>query len=450
MTEIQVPKDVQNMIEQLENKGYTAYIVGGCVRDAIMGKPPHDYDICTSATPDEMKEVFKEYDVIETGLKHGTLTVKGEDDFYEITTYRIDTEYKDNRHPDKVIFVDDIEKDLARRDFTINAMAYNKKTGLIDPFGGEKDIRDRVIRCVGNPDKRFNEDGLRIMRAIRFASVCKFNIDKDTENSIHKNKNLLNNISQERITSEFCKMLITADFNLLNNYKDIIGEIIPEMKQTFDFEQYNYHHLYNVYEHIIHSVDNAPNNLIIRLSLFFHDIGKPSCFSLDENGVGHFYSHSKASKEITEKVMREMKFDNKSVKTVCELVGNHDIIPTDSKKFVRKMLNKLGKEQTERLLTVEECDKKAQTINKDSLETFRIITNVREKINEVIEEENCFSLKDLAINGNDLKNIGIKEGKEIGIILNLLLENVLENPENNSREKLLKIAENLKEKIEER
>lgn len=450
MIKIQVPRDVQNMIEQLENKGYTAYIVGGCVRDAIMGKSPHDYDICTSATPDEMKEVFKEYDVIETGLKHGTLTVKGEDDFYEITTYRIDTEYKDNRHPDKVIFVDDIEKDLARRDFTINAMAYNKKTGLIDPFGGEKDVKDKIIRCVGNPDKRFNEDGLRIMRAIRFASVCGFSINKDTENSIHKNKSLLNNISQERITSEFCKMLTTADFNLLNNYKDIIGEIIPEMKQTFDFEQYNYHHLYNVYEHIIHSVDSAPNDLIIRLSLFFHDIGKPSCFSLDENGVGHFYSHSKASEEITEKVMREMKFDNKSIKTVCELVGNHDIIPTDSKKFVRKMLNKLGKEQTERLLMIEECDKKAQTVNKDSLETFRIITNVREKINEVIEEENCFSLKDLAINGNDLKNIGIKEGKEIGIILNLLLENVLENPENNSREKLLKIAENLKEKIEER
>ena len=438
---INVPEDVQDVISQLEDAGYTAYIVGGCVRDAVMGKQPHDYDICTSATPEEMMRVFSDRDVIETGLKHGTITVKGMDDFYEVTTYRIDGEYLDGRHPESVQFVDNIEADLARRDFTINAMAYNSKTGFIDPFGGIEDIQKKIIRCVGNPDKRFNEDALRIMRAVRFSAVCDFKIEDETKQSMFRNKNLLEQVSAERKTSEFCKMLRVAKFDLLNDYKDIFATFIPELKDSFYFNQNNWHHKYDVYEHMMHSVDLAPNDLLIRLSLFFHDIGKPSVYTEDEKGIGHFYGHPSVSEEMTEKIMRRMKFDTNSIKKVTELVSAHDIEPSDSLKFTRKMLNRFGEEQLRRLIVIEECDKGAQTENKDSIQSLRNLKIVRENIDKVLQEKECFSIKDLALNGNDLKEIGIQPGIFMGKILNHLLEKVMENPKDNNKETLNKFVD---------
>lgn len=447
---INIPEDVQSVLSQLENAGFSAYIVGGCVRDAVMGKKPHDYDICTSATPEEMMRVFSDRDIIETGLQHGTITVKGMDDFYEVTTYRIDGEYLDGRHPETVQFTDNIESDLARRDFTVNAMAYNEKTGFIDPFGGIEDINNKVIRCVGNPDKRFNEDALRIMRAIRFSAVCDFKIEENTKQSMLRNKNLLVNISAERKTSEFCKMLRVAKFDLLNTYKDIFATFIPEIKDTFYFNQNNYHHKYDVYEHMMHSVDFSPNDLIIRLALFFHDIGKPSVYTEDENGVGHFYGHPSVSEEMTEKIMRRMKFDTSSIKKVTELVSAHDIEPSDTLKFARKMLNRFDEEQLQRLIIVEQCDKQAQTINKDSIKSLKNLEILKENINKALEEEQCFSIKDLVIDGNDLKNMGIKEGILIGKTLKYLLDKVLENPENNNKEQLTYfVNEFLKEKENE-
>jgi tRNA nucleotidyltransferase (CCA-adding enzyme) len=444
--EINVPKDVQNIIEKLEEKGFSAYIVGGCVRDAVMGKKPHDYDICTSALPEEVHEIFKERNIIDTGLQHGTVTVGGKDDYYEITTYRIDGEYSDNRRPSEVKFVDNIKLDLARRDFTMNAMAYNQKTGLYDPFGGLSDIENKTIKCVGEPDERFKEDALRIMRAVRFASVCGFKIDYDTKVAMFNNKKLLNNVSEERKNVEFCKMLVNADFDLLNNYKDIFATFIPELKETFYFNQNNYHHKYDVYEHMMHAVANAPKELTTRLALFFHDIGKPASYTEDEKGVGHFFGHANVSENITRRVMSRMKFDNSTINNVCELVKYHDLEINGSLKSARKLLNKMSLAQAERLISVQTCDKKAQTVNPHSKETLKNIELLRKNLEIVINEKQCFSLRDLAINGNDLKSIGFKEGKEIGLMLNQLLDVVLEDPSKNNKEILTQLVFELKNK----
>lgn len=447
---IYVPSDVKTIITELEKSGFTAYIVGGCVRDAIMGKTPHDYDICTSALPEDMMNVFKHRNIIETGLQHGTITVKGNDDFYEVTTYRIDGEYTDGRHPDGVTFVDNIEADLARRDFTINAMAYNPRTGFIDPFNGVEDIKNKTIRCVGNPDKRFQEDALRIMRAVRFSSVCDFSIEQNTKKAMLRNKDLLTAVSAERKTSEFCKMLTYANFDLLNTYKDIFATFIPELKNTFYFNQNNWHHKYDVYEHMMHSVACAPNDLIIRLALFFHDIGKPSVYTEDAKGIGHFYGHPAVSEEMSDVIMRRMKFDTHTLKSVKELVLHHDVEPSVSLKFTRKTLNQLGEEQLRRLIVVERCDKLAQTENIHSVKTLHNLEILEKNIDIVLSEKQCFSIRDLAINGNDLKNMGIQEGVLIGKTLNHLLDKVMENPENNKKEILEDFAKKYTENIYER
>jgi tRNA nucleotidyltransferase (CCA-adding enzyme) len=444
MNKIKMPSDVIEIIEELENAGHTAYIVGGCVRDAIMNKEPHDYDICTSALPDDMHRIFANRKIIDTGLKHGTITVAGAEDFYEVTTYRIDGEYKDNRRPEEVIFVDNIEQDLARRDFTMNAIAYNHKTGIVDPYNGIEDISKGIIRCVGEADKRFKEDALRIMRAVRFASVLNFKIEPDTKIAMFNNKKLLKNVSEERKTSEFCKTILNANFDLLNTYKDIFATFIPEIKDCFYFEQHNYHHKYNVYEHIAHSVAEAPMNLTVKLALFFHDIGKPKTFSMGEDKVGHFYGHAKVSAEITEEILRRMKFDNNTIKDVCELVSSHDIVVSKELKFAKKLIGKMGEKQIENLITVQECDKKAQTINEHSKETFENLIVLKENIQKILSEEQCYSLKDLSINGKDIIELGFKEGKEIGEMLQYLLDIVIENPDENNREKLMEIVKNKK------
>ena len=435
-----IPHDVRDILSELEKAGYSAYIVGGAVRDAVMGKVPHDYDICTSATPEEMKTVFQHRNVIETGLKHGTLTVVGKENHYEVTTYRIDGDYGDSRHPEQVIFVDNIEEDLARRDFTVNAMAYNEKTGLIDPFGGVSDVENKIIRAVGDPDKRFTEDALRIMRAVRFSAVCGFAIEEHTKNAMFRHKELLKNVSEERKNIEFCKMLVMTDAALLLTYKEIFSTFIPEIEPTFDFDQHNFHHQYDVYEHIARAVSYAPHDLIIRLSLFFHDVGKPETYTMDENGVGHFYDHAKVSRSITENVMKRMKFDNHSIRLVTELVESHGIVPSDSQKYARKLLNRFGEEQVKRLLTVARCDVLAQADYDGRASVFEKQNALEKNIEDAIAKQQCFSVKDLAVNGNDIKALGIREGKEIGRILGLLLDAVLENPENNQKKILLRLV----------
>jgi tRNA nucleotidyltransferase (CCA-adding enzyme) len=447
-TKLFIPDDAQEIIEKLEKAGHSAYIVGGCVRDAVLGNAPHDYDLCTSATPEQMKDILKDHTTYDTGLKHGTITVAGDSDMYEVTTYRIDGEYEDNRHPTSVQFVDKVELDLSRRDFTMNAMAYNHESGLVDPYGGLVDIKNKLIRCVGNANDRFQEDALRILRAIRFASRFGFDIEAETEKAIHKNKHLLVNVSEERKTSEFCKILTNADANLLMKYRDVFAEFIPEIKPMFDFNQRTRWHKYDVYAHTVHAVEHAPkDDLVVRLTMFFHDIGKPETFTIDDKGNGHFYGHPLISEEITEKVMRRMKFDNATLKSVLQLVENHDNRVSVSEKGARKLLRDFGEEQAKRLLIVQECDKSAQADIADVQKGFDEINEIRQHLDEAIKTNACCTLKDLAINGNDLMGLGMK-GVIIGKTLNKLLDIVIKSPSRNEKETLLKMAPGIAKDIE--
>ncbi len=434
------PFEVSALIGKLEQNGYTAYVVGGAVRDHVMGKTPHDYDICTSALPEEMKAVFADKTVIETGLRHGTLTVVGTEEQYEITTYRIDGEYDDNRHPRVVQFVDRIEDDLARRDFTVNAMAYNKRTGLVDPFGGCEDVKKRIIRCVGDPEKRLTEDALRILRGVRFAVKCGFTIEKNTEKAMFLHKDLLKNVSAERQNAEFSRLLPTIALPELLRYKDIFAVFMPEIIPMFGFDQKNFHHAYDVFEHSMRAVASAPKDLIIRLALFFHDIGKPSVFTVDENGVGHFYDHARAGAEMTETILRRLKYDNNTVREVTELVEAHGLVPHESPRFARRLLAKYGEKQTARLIEIARADAMAQAYYEGKEAHFRKLDNLSETIKAVLASRDCLTVKSLAINGNDLKNLGVEEGKEIGTLLNSLLDAVLEDPEQNTKEALTALA----------
>ena len=437
---IYVPRDVQNIIDKIEEHGHSAYIVGGCVRDSIMGRTPHDYDICTSALPDEVLSIFSDRKVIETGLKHGTVTVQGDADYYEVTTYRIDGEYSDGRHPDEVKFVDDVVKDLSRRDFTINAMAYNTRTGLMDPFNGYDDIKNGLIRCVGNPVNRFNEDALRIMRAVRFAATCGFKIHKDTHDAMLNLRHLLVNVSEERKTTEFNKMIICANADLLMTYRDVFATFIPELQATFDFAQNNHHHIYDVYAHTVHAVANAPSDIYVRLALMFHDIAKPLVYVEDENRVGHFYGHAEESAKMTIDILKRMRMDNDTIAIVSQLVNMHDVNVSDSLKFTRRMLSKLGEIQFHRLVEVSRADKLAQSDNCDRNETLRVLDVIKNNIETIKTNNEVFTLKNLAVNGHDLISIGITDGKLIGKTLNCLLDIVLAEPEKNVKEVLIELA----------
>lgn len=438
---INIPSDANELIHTLQNHGNSAYVVGGCVRDSIIGRQIHDWDICTSATPDEMLEIFKDKKVIETGLKHGTITVVVKVESYELTTFRIDGKYSDSRRPDSVIFTSSLIEDLKRRDFTINAMAYNDDEGLIDPFGGLEDIEYKKIQCVGSAKDRFGEDALRILRAIRFASQLEFVMTPETSYEINKQYKNLKNISIERINSEFCKIAASRDFCVeMVLYKDVFALFIPELKDMFEFQQNNPYHDYDVYSHTVHSIEHCKSdNLAVRLAVFFHDIGKPHSFQDGEDGIRHFKGHGKVSADITDNIMKRLKFDNETRNNVVELVYYHDATFEVGKKYVRRWINKIGVEQFRRLLEVRKADILGQ---KESYEQYRInkVNNIKQILEEVLREETCFTLKDLAVNGNDLMSIGYKENKELGNTLNELLRLVIDEECPNKKEKLLEVA----------
>lgn len=439
-----IPLGAKFIIEKLNNFGHVAYLVGGCVRDMIMNKEPHDWDICTSALPKDIVEIFN--DTIPTGIKHGTITVKEEDGQYEVTTFRIDGSYSDGRRPDKVTFTSDIVKDLSRRDFTINAIAYNPLTDeLIDPFKGCRDISVKIIRAVGDPIDRFNEDKLRILRAIRFACQFDFLIDKKIVNAIKNNFNreeTYNCISNERICSEFIKIFSSEHCWRLFNYPDVLLNIIPEFKECYMFNQNNPYHTLNLYDHIQHSLLCA-NNLTERLALIFHDIGKPKCKTEQRISnniiISHYYGHAKISSEMARNIMTRLRFDSKIINDVCDLIFYHDSQIVATKPSIKKWLNKLGKDKFSYLLDVKFCDITAQNpIFFD--ERSKNIIDIKNILEEIENEDSCFSLKDLAINGNDLINNGFTQGKQIGDLLNHLLNLVIENPEKNNKDTLLNLA----------
>ena len=441
---INIPADVNELIHNLQNNGHSAYIVGGCVRDSILGRTPHDYDICTSATPSEMLEIFKDKKIIETGLQHGTVTVVVNGEPYEITTYRIDGIYSDNRRPDTVTFTDKLVEDLRRRDFTINAMAYNDEEGLIDPFNGMEDIKYKKISCVGFSEDRFGEDALRILRAIRFAAQLEFTIMPGTDREIHKQYKNLENISIERINSEFCKIASSDDFCVeLLLYKDVFSLFIPELKDMFDFPQNNPWHIWDVFGHTIHAVEYCDSDdLVVRLAVFFHDFGKPHSYQDGEDGIRHFKGHGKVSADMTDSIMKRLRFDNETRNNVVELVYYHDATFEVGKKYVKRWLNKIGEKQFRRLLQVKKADNKAQNLELSS-DRIKELSEIESLIDEVLQEDECFSLKDLAVNGKDLIGVGYKAGKELGNTLNKLLQLVIDGDCPNEKEKLLQEAKSL-------
>lgn len=439
---IDIPACAKRLIHILEEAGYEAYVVGGCVRDSLLDKTPNDWDICTSARPEEVCDLMtrNRIRIIETGLQHGTVTAHYGVSNYEITTFRVDGEYSDNRRPDSVEFVGDVVEDLARRDFTINAMAYNEINScgnLIDPWGGYGDLDNKLIRCVGHPDDRFREDALRIMRALRFASTYGFKIEEGTAYSIHKNKSLLRNISAERIQSELTKMLCgDGVLDILLEYRDVMAVIIPELEPCIGFNQNNPYHLYTVYDHIAHAVDNYKGtDISIKMALLLHDIGKPECYTEDHNG-GHFHGHSVNSMRIAKDVMTRLKFDAKTRDEVIDLVLYHDSDIYPGTRTVKRWLRKIGPEMLNKLIFVKIADIYAHSeINRE--ERRDKCLGVKLIMKQILAEQQCFQIKDLAINGHDVMTLGVESGPKVGVVLNHLLDEVLEENIENEHEVLL-------------
>lgn len=446
-TNINVPAAVVEIICTLHHAGHEAYIVGGCVRDALMGRTPHDWDICSSAKPETTMALFrgKKLSVIETGIKYGTVTIIIDSVPYEITTYRVDGDYSDGRHPNNVKFSHSLREDLSRRDFTVNAMAYDPFSAtLMDFHGGAADITSHTLRCVGDPRIRFQEDALRILRAMRFAAVLGFSIDPETALAIHEQRKQLSNISKERIRNELCKLLcgIKAP-EVMDEFKDVMAEIIPDLAPSFDFEQNNPWHVYDVWHHILASVGAAPQDedSVVRLTMLFHDIGKPQCYKQDEDGIGHFHGHGEVSAAIARKALRNLRFDNERIDIITELIREHDKFIEPSENAVRRVLSRLSNEQQfDRLMEVRAADIAAQAPYKAEprVEKIRILRQIKMKLDT---EDNCFKLKDLAVNGKDLMSVGFRPGRQIGEELHYLFELVLDDPNKNRKDILLAFAE---------
>ena len=432
---MKIPERAQVIFQKLESAGYECFLVGGCVRDMLMGKKPHDIDITTNAEPDETKRVFADFHTLDIGIKHGTVTVIVNGEPVEITTYRTESEYTDGRHPDKVIFTRSIRDDLSRRDFTCNAIAYNPQVGLVDPFGGTNDIESKTLRCVGIAEERFREDFLRILRALRFASCLGFTIEKDTAKAMHTCKELINIVSPERIFTEISKLLCGKNAGtILAEYSEILAVALPEIKDMKGFQQHNFHHIYDVLNHTAKVVDSISPTVDLRLAALFHDCGKPDCFSIDEKGVGHFYSHASISGRKAEEALTRLRCDNTTREKVVKLVKIHDSpIELDSK-VIKKKLQKYGEEILFDLIKLQRADNMG--LSPEFLYRQETYDKLEEIARQIIEENQCFSLKDLAVNGNDMISLGLK-GKDIGSALDELLKAVIEEKCANDRESLI-------------
>ncbi len=435
---MKISEDAEKLINILSDNGCKAYAVGGCVRDYLLGKPEKDIDITTSAKPETVEEILKQNNikVIETGLQHGTVTAVLNGENYEITTFRKDGKYKDNRRPESVSFVDDVKEDLSRRDFTINAMAYNHKEGIVDLFGGKKDIDNKVIRAVGNADLRFKEDALRIMRALRFSATLCFDIEESTKKAIFDNMYLLDNIAKERIFTELKKLLAGDNaLQVLDAYKEVIGVVIPELKPAFDCVQNNPWHIYNVYDHIIHAVDAAPKDEIIRLTMLLHDIGKPSVKTTDEKGIDHFKFHAPVGADIAKKVLKRFKVSNEVYDKVTTLIRYHQGVENVDDIRVKRWLAKIGADYTKALFKVRISDLYAHNPGKIGYE-LKKLNELLIELDEIVAAGEAFKISDLAVNGNDLIALGYK-GKEIGEKLNEILMLVVDDRLNNMKEDIV-------------
>lgn len=433
--EIFIPQFVRTALDRLNECGYEGYIVGGCVRDSLLGKKPHDYDVCTNCTPDKMLEVFANFRTIENGLKHGTLTVLIESEPVEITCYRSDGEYIGHRKPAQVTFESSLEEDLKRRDFTVNAMAYSPKEGLIDLYGGQGDLEKGIIKCVGEPEKRFDEDALRILRGLRFSSCLGFEIEEKTSKAILEQRELLKSISAERIASELKKLLCGKGVRkILLDYREVIAVFIPELRESFDFRQNNPHHFLDVYGHICLSVENVRPQWQMRLTMLLHDIGKPRMHTVDENGISHFKKHQFEGAYMAEKILKRLRIDNASAKYIYELIWEHDNRIPATKKSVRRFMAQHDFDFVMDYLEVRRADTYAQSDYKRQ-EKLAELDHIAELAIEIKEDNECIHICDLDINGKDLLQMGFG-GKDIGIGLELALNGVIDEKVENKKEEL--------------
>ena len=436
---IQMPDKVHKIIEILETAGYEAYAVGGCVRDSILGREPNDWDITTSAKPEETKRLFAR--TIDTGIKHGTVTVMLDKEGFEVTTYRIDGIYEDSRHPKEVTFTASLEEDLKRRDFTVNAMAYNERTGLVDIFGGLADIDQGIIRCVGNAEERFTEDALRMLRAVRFSAQLGYEIEEKTKQAICRLASNLKKISAERIQAELVKLVISPHPHYLRTAYEtgITKQILPEFDICMETNQNNPHHCYNVGEHILHAMQETAPDKVLRLGMLFHDVAKPQTLSIDDEGITHNKGHAELGEKMTRQILRRLKFDNDTIDKVSKIVLYHDQEVGLTPSGVRRAVNRMGEEIFTMLFAVQYADVLAQS---DYLreEKLQKLTYKKEIYEGICQRKECLNLKDLAVTGSDLIALGIPAGRQIGVILNDLLDLVLEEPARNTREELLRIC----------
>lgn len=438
-----LPEEVRKIIGVLKERGYEAYAVGGCVRDSLLGREPDDWDITTSANPQEIKALFRR--TVDTGLQHGTVTVLMGHNGYEVTTYRLDGEYEDGRHPKEVAFTDNLVEDLKRRDFTINAMAYSEFGGLVDVFDGAGDLRRGIIRCVGDARERFAEDALRILRAVRFCAQLGFSMEAQTMEAIRELSANLRLVSAERIQVELVKLLVSPHPGYLRQAWElgVTGVILPELDLAMKTPQNNPHHIWSVGEHTLKALEEVRANKVLRLAILLHDLGKPLVRTTDEDGIDHFYGHPQEGAELARDILKRLKFDNDTLCKVVSLVRYHGTRPQPSEKNVRKHVNQVGEALYPLLLEVQRADAMAKN-PETRQKRLRQLEQIQEIYQGILERKECLSLKDLAVKGGDLIQDGMEPGKEIGRVLNLLLEHVLEEPAHNTKEYLMEYSKTLR------
>ena len=439
---INLPEDVKRIIDRLLAEGFEAFAVGGCVRDTLLGRVPGDWDITTSASPEQVKALFSH--TIDTGIQHGTVTVMMNHVGYEVTTYRIDGEYEDARHPKEVIFTSNLVEDLKRRDFTINAMAYNEQRGLVDEFGGIEDLEKGIIRCVGNPMERFSEDALRMLRAVRFAAQLGFVIDEDTKKAVKELAPTIAKVSAERIAVELVKILTSPNPQTIKVAYDLglTAVFLPEFDTMMETPQNNKHHMYYVGEHTLVTLQNIENDKVLRLAMLLHDVAKPLCKTTDAAGYDHFYGHEEKGMEMARTILRRLKFDNHTTDTLCRLIRFHDERPSLEPKKIRKFYAKAGLDIVPMLLQVKKADTLGQSLYKRE-EKLLYIEELDKMYQEIVNHQICVQKSDLTVNGKDLIAMGMKPGKDMGVVIDQMFEAVLQDPTLNDRKKLLELANKL-------